>query len=97
MRNIVLLAMAVIDGAARYPIEGPILVSDETAEKLIEAQVAESADLEEEEAGDDLDQQTVDQLKATATAEEVNLEGKSKKAEIIAAIREHRAAAAAQE
>jgi hypothetical protein len=97
MRNIMLLAMSVIDGAARYPIEGPILVSDEKAEQLIADKLAEPADLEEEPSGDDLEGQTVDQLKGIATAEEVNLDGKTKKAEIIAAIREHRVAAAAQE
>lgn len=95
MRNILLLAPTVIDGAVRYPVEGPIPVTDEKAAQLIEDKVTESADLDDEEDGDDLDGKTVKQLKVIATAEEVNLDGKTDQAGIVAAIREHRAATAA--
>ena len=93
MKNIVLLASAVIAGAVRYPVEGPIPVSDEIADGLVSGGQAEFADLGEE-GGDDLDSQTVAALKAIAVAEEIDLGEATKKADIIAKIRAHRGAGA---
>jgi len=96
MRNVLLLVPTVLAGAIRYPVEGPILVTDDKAEELIDKGQAESADIEEAADGDDLDDKKVEDLKAIAVAEEVDLGDATKKADIIAKIRAHRDAASAQ-
>jgi hypothetical protein len=61
---------------------------------LIPAEDGSSASAEaEQEDSDDLDDKTVDQLKNLAEAEGADLNGATKKADIVAAIKQHRAAA----
>lgn len=93
MKTIILLASAVVAGAVRYPIEGPLTVRDEEADNLIENGSAELAEgLEDEDDGDGLDKIRVDDLKAIAKSEEIDLGDATRKADIIAAIRLHREA-----
>ena len=95
MKTIVLLGAAVIAGAVRYPIEGPLDVSDDEAARLIESSQAEEFD--ENASADDADDEdglenlTLPDLGILVTKEGVPLNGATKKDDIIAAIRAHRA------
>jgi hypothetical protein len=97
MKTIILLGAAVIAGIVRYPVEGPQTLADDEADRLIEVGQAEEAedDIEPEidEAGEDLEAMTLPDLGILVTKEGVPLNGATKKADIIAAIRAHRAAA----
>ena len=90
MPEIVLKGPAIIRGAVRYPVEGPILVSEAVAENLLDQGV-----LDEEASFDDEDiaSLSVPALKQIAADEGVDLAGLSKKDDIVAAVRAHRAAA----
>ena len=91
MKTIILLAAAVVGGAVRYPIEGPLTLQDDEADNLIDNGSAELADIDQEDGvGDGLDDTKVDDLKALAEAEGVDLGEATRKADIIAAIRKHR-------
>lgn len=91
MKTIILLAAAVVGGAVRYPIEGPLTLRDEEADNLVDNGAAELADIDEEDGEcDGLDDTRVDDLKALAEAEGVDLGEATRKADIIAAIRKHR-------
>ena len=93
MKLVLLLAPAVIAGAIRYPVEGPIPVADDDyADQLIEEGKAETAELEGD--SEDLDAMTVAELKQLAAAEETDLGDATKKAEILTKIREARIARA---
>lgn len=94
MKTMKLFGPALINGAVRYPAEGPIVLTDADAERVVELKLGE----EIEEAGEDeggeeapLDRLTVPDLMKLAEAEQVPLNGATKKAEIIAAIEKHRA------
>jgi hypothetical protein len=91
MPEVQLKGPRVINGAVRYPVEGLIPVSDDEYDRLVEANAIATDD---DEIGDDLDDMKVDDLKSTAELEGVDLGEASKKADIIAAIRAHRANAA---
>jgi hypothetical protein len=97
MRLIQIVAVAVVAGAVRHAIEGPIPVrDDEEAERLVELGLAEFADeVADGDEGDDedLDAMQVADLKKLAEDEGVDLGSATKKADIIAAINAHRAAA----
>lgn len=98
MPEIFLNGPAVINGAVRYPVEGAIPVTDEQAETLLaNGQIDEEktfADAEDKhQDGDILDGLKVDELKKLASDEEIDLGDATKKDDIIAAIRAHRAAA----
>ncbi len=97
MRLIQIVAVAVVAGAVRHAIEGPIPVrEDEEAERLVELGLAEFADeVADGDEGDDedLDAMQVPDLKKLAADEGVDLGSATKKADIIAAINAHRAAA----
>lgn len=95
MKEVTLSAARIISGAVRYPVEGPIPVSDEEYDRLVEAGAIEPADeLEAEDPDEDgLEQLTNDELKALAAEEQIDLGSATKKADIIAAIRVGRATA----
>ena len=96
-KMIKLLRPELIDGQMRYPVEGPISVSDEKYDELIAEKRGE--DVDGDGAGDDskdpgdLEGHTVEDLKQIATDEGVDLQGATKKADLIAAIEAHRSAA----
>jgi hypothetical protein len=93
MKLILLLAQAVIAGASRYPVEGPISVADEDyADRLIAEGKAEPAEFEAE--AEDLDGMKVAELKQLAAAEEIDLGDATKKDDILTKIREARIARA---
>ena len=98
MRLIQILAVAVVAGAVRYAAEGPISVrDDDEAQRLVDLELAEFAD-EDEEAddhseGETLEDMSVPDLKKLAADEGVDLGTATKKADVIAAINAHRAAA----
>lgn len=88
MKTILLLTARLIAGVVRYPVEGPLTVSDDEADRAIEDQAATLAyDLEEQELKD----MTAPQLTDLAATEEIDLGGRKKKADIIAAIEKARA------
>ena len=95
MKTIVLLSAAIVAGAVRYPTEGPLSVHDKEADRLIESELAELAEVEpfgeDEEDEGKLENLTVDKLKHLAADENIELGEATKKAEIIAAIEKHRA------
>lgn len=98
MVSISLLATCMIGGLPRSPVEGVQTVPEDEAKRLVEANMAEFADIsgddgEDGVAGDDLDDKTVAQLTAIAKEESVTLPDKPKKADIVAAIRAKRDAA----
>lgn len=90
MKTIVLLGAAIIAGAVRYPIEGPQVVQDAEADRLVENKLAKF----EGDEDDDLDDLKVEDLKKLAETETVDLGTAKSKGDIIKAIRAHRAAAA---
>lgn len=100
MKTIVLLGAAIIAGAARYPVEGPIPVRDDAeADRLIELGLAEAAEEEDEtndsgsaDEGDGLEDEKVADLKSLAELEEIDLGKATSKPDIIAAIRAAREA-----
>lgn len=86
---IILLERADIGGEVRRPEERAILVDHERAEELIaDGQATEAA--EPIPGGEDLADKTVEELRATADAEHVNLHGTKRKADIVDAIVDHR-------
>lgn len=74
-------------GALRHPAEGVITIDDDTAERW-----RGSGLLDEEPDDDGLDALKLDELKKGASDETVDLAGATTKADIVAAIRAHRAA-----
>lgn len=88
MPEIKLNGPAVVNGAIRYPTEGLIPVTEAEADRLYDGGFL---DLEDGELGDGLEDEKVNDLKSLAELEGVDLGDASKKAEIIAAIRAHRA------
>ncbi|WP_313337287.1 hypothetical protein [Sphingobium yanoikuyae] len=88
MPEIKLNGPAVVSGAIRYPTEGLIPVTEAEAERLYDGGFL---DLEDDELGDGLEDEKVNDLKSLAELEGVDLGEASKKADIIAAIRAHRA------
>ncbi|WP_380787239.1 hypothetical protein [Sphingomonas sp. R86521] len=103
MKTITLLGPTIVDGKVRHLFEGPLTVSNKEASRLVLAGVlaGEPQDAEgdheddREPQGDGLDAMLVDDLKALAATEEVDLTSITLKADIIAAIRAHRSAAKA--
>ena len=91
MPEIKLKGPAVIDGAVRYPTEGVITVSDDDAD----AQRANKNIEEDGEDDDGLEAMTLIDLGLLVTKEGVPLNGATKKADIVTAIRAHRAPIAA--
>jgi len=94
MQEVQLTGPRVIDGAIRYPAEGPIPVTDAEYDRLLEAGVIETDDDHDGADDDGLEAMNLPDLKSTATAEGVDLGNATKKADIVAAIRAHRAPAA---
>ncbi len=100
MKKITIFGPTIVAGAVRYPFEGLLTVSNKEASRLALAGVLagdpEDAegdhDDDAEPTGDGLDAMLVDDLKALASNEGVDLTGISVKADIIAAIRAHRTA-----
>ncbi|MBW6523443.1 hypothetical protein KZ810_08020 [Sphingomonas sp. RHCKR47] len=95
MKIVDLIGPAVIAGAVRYPVEGPLTVTDKEAEQLQESRRldGEPEDMPEEgELEDDgLDALKVEELKSLAGDEGVDFTGVTTKAAMIAAIRAARA------
>lgn len=100
MKEVTLSAARIINGAVRYPVEGPIPVSDEEYDRLVEAGAIEEPEDEDEdedaEADDEdgLESLKLDELKTLAAEEQIDLGDATKKADIIEAIRVGRATAA---
>lgn len=101
MKKIMLFGPTIVAGAIRHPYENPLTVTNKEAARLVAAGVLaadpQDTDGEDpveppEETGDGLDAMLVDDLKALAARETVDLTGISRKDDIITAIREHRAA-----
>lgn len=99
MKIIKLAVAAPVNGPLRQPSEGALTVTDAEAERLHQAGVLEGdpEDLPDPADGaddDGLDDENVQELGRIVTKEGVALNGATKKADLIAAIRAHRAAAA---
>lgn len=98
---ITLLQTCMINGLPRSPAEGVQEVEKGDADRLIEANMAELADMSGEDDGsegdDGLDKQTVPQLKKLATDERVVFAAGANKADLITAIRDGRDRADARE
>ncbi len=100
MKKITLFGPTIVAGAVRHPFEGPLTVSNKEASRLVLAGVLagepEDADGDHgddaEPTGDGLDAMLVDDLKALAAKETVDLTGINRKDDIVAAIRAHRTA-----
>ncbi|MES3152529.1 hypothetical protein [Sphingomonas faeni] len=100
MKKITIFGPTIVAGEIRHPHEGAITVSNKEASRLALAGVlagdAEDAEGDHhddaEPVGDGLDAMLVDDLKALAALETVDLTGANRKDDIIAAIRAHRAA-----
>jgi hypothetical protein len=86
MPEIKLNGPAIVNGAIRYPTEGLISVNEGEAERLYDGGFL---DLEDDDDG--LEAEKVNDLKALAELEGVDLAGATSKPNIIAAIRAHRA------
>ncbi len=100
MKKITLFGPTIVAGEVRHAYENPLTVTNKEAARLYAAGVlaGEPVDTdgedpaEEEPAGDDLDDKTIAQLTDIASDDGVDLTGRTLKADIIAAIRAHRAA-----
>lgn len=91
-KMISIVGSAVVAGAVRYSTEGPVPCRDDAeAKRLVDLGLAEFVD--DEEADDGLNEQKVEDLKKIAEDEKIDLGDATKKADIVAAIRAHRAAA----
>lgn len=95
MKTINLRQPLPIGGPVHQPSEGPVTVDDDFADHLIRSGLADEADDEdaEEDEDDGLDDLNLTELGLLVTKEGVPLNGATKKADIIAAIRDHRAPA----
>ncbi len=100
MKKIMIFGPTIVAGAVRHAYENPLTVSNKEASRLVLAGVL-AGDPEDAEGdhdddapptGDGLDAMLVDDLKALAMVETVDLTGISRKDEIVAAIRAHRQA-----
>ena len=97
MKIVNLIGPAVIAGAVRYPIEGPLTVTDKEAEQLLASNRLDGdpEDLPEDGAAvedDGLDALKVEGLKSHAADNGIDLGSATTKAAIIAAIRAAREA-----
>ncbi len=96
MKTISLRQPLPIGGPVHHPSEGPVIVDDDFANHLIENGLADEVEEdggEVEDAEDGLDDLTLVDLGMLVTKEGVPTHGATKKADIIAAIRAHRAPA----
>jgi hypothetical protein len=101
MKKIMIFGPTIVAGAVRHAYENPLTVSNKEASRLVLAGVLsgepEDADGDHPDdaapTGDGLDAMLVDDLKALAATESVDLTGLTLKADIIDAIRAHRGAA----
>ena len=91
MKNIRLLQTCMIAGLPRSPAEGIQTVNDADAERLIDAGMAEDAEVDVDDVSDDLDGLKKPALLAIAGTEEVHLEDGATVAQIREAIRAKRA------
>ena len=90
---ITLLATCMIAGLPRSPVEGAQEVDEDEAKRLIDAGMAEMADMgaEPDDADvDGLDEMKVPDLKRVAEAEQIGFSSSISKADLIAAIRDGR-------
>lgn len=100
MKKITLFGPTIVAGEVRHPYDNPLTVTNKEAARLLAAGVLDGEPVdtagedpvEDDPTTDDLDGMTVAQLTDLAGAEGVDLTGKTLKADIIAAIRAHRAA-----
>lgn len=99
MKIVNLIGPAVIDGAVRYPIEGPLTVTDKVAQQLKDSNRldGEPEDLPDDDASDEpeddgLEGKGVPALKKIAKDEDIDLGPATDKPDIIAAIRTAREA-----
>ena len=102
MKIITLAMPSIVGGVVRNPIEGPLTIGADEAERLKESGLlaCDPEDLptegdDEAEADDDLEALTLPDLGILVTKEGVPLNGATKKADIITAIRAHRDGTAA--
>jgi hypothetical protein len=98
MKTISLRQPLPIGGPVHHPSEGPITVEDDLAEYLIGSGLADEGDGEEEDEDEETDDDGLESLSVAdlgllVTKEGVPLNGATKKADIIKAIRAHRAPA----
>lgn len=90
---ITLLQTCIIAGLPRSPVEGVQTLPDDEARNLVDSGMAEYADIEDEDEGDDLDKLGVTKLRSLAKEEGVTVPEFTKeteKAVTIAAIRAKR-------
>lgn len=89
---ITLLQTCMIAGLPRSPIEGAQEVDEAEAQRLVEAGMAELADIQpaDDAGGGDLSENTVKQLREIAKVEGVEVASGADKAALIAAIEDHR-------
>lgn len=97
MKIVNLIGPAVIAGAVRYPIEGALTVSDAEADQLqasgrLDGDPEDLPEEGEPEEDDGLDALKVDELKALAADEGIDLTGATNKAAMVVAIRSARKA-----
>jgi hypothetical protein len=97
MKIVNLIGPAVIAGAVRYPVEGPLTVSDAEADQLKDSGRLDGAPEDLPTEGDDaeddgLDALKAEELKSLATDEGINLGSANTKPAMVAAIRAARAA-----
>ena len=83
MKMVQLTGDVVIAGVPHSSSDKPMALEDDAADALI------AADLAEETEPDDLPTKKVDQLTSIATEQGVDLTGITRKADIVAAIRDH--------
>lgn len=98
MKTISLRQPLPIGGPVHHPSEGPVTVDNDLADHLIETGLAdevadEGEDEDDQEDNDGLEDLTLIDLGLLVTKEGVPTHGATKKADIIAAIRAHRAPA----
>ena len=99
MKTISLRQPLPIGGPVHHPSEGPVTVDSDLADHLIETGLADEVEDDGEEGDDEgevedgLDDLTLVDLGLLVTKEGVPTHGATKKADIIAAIRAHRAPA----
>jgi hypothetical protein len=97
MKIVNLIGPAVIAGAVRYPIEGALTVSDAETEQLkasgrLDGDPEDLPEEGEADEDDGLDALKVDELKALAADDGIDLTGTTNKAAMVAAIRAGREA-----
>ncbi|KQM65792.1 hypothetical protein ASE75_06055 [Sphingomonas sp. Leaf17] len=101
MKTVTIFGPTIVNGEVRHPHEGPLTISNREAARLVQGGVLKDPpldadgehadDVEPPVDGDGLDLLTIAQLSELAEVEQIDISGATLKADIIAAIRAHRA------